>query len=55
MFGKKNPPAAAPTTPPPPMPNGLMSLMTISNELVSVDHNAVNPQVFEMPAGFKKK
>jgi len=56
MFGKKNPPAQAqPTTPPPPMPNGLMQLMTISNELVSVNRNAASPQAFEIPAGFKKK
>ena len=55
MFGKKNQPQPQATTPPPAMPNGLMRLMTIGNELVSVNRGAANPQVFDVPAGFKKK
>jgi hypothetical protein len=56
MFGKKKEPAQAqPTTPPPAMPNGLMRLMTIGNELVSVNRNPANPQSFDVPAGFKKR
>lgn len=57
LFGKKkkeNAPAeqaAAPTT----LPNGLIPLMTLTNELVSVSHAAVSPQMFEVPADFKKE
>jgi hypothetical protein len=55
LFGKKKeaaPPAA--TTPPAAMPGGLMPLMTMSTELVSVNTSAVNPQTFDIPAGFKQ-
>jgi hypothetical protein len=56
LFNKKKEqqPQAAPSTPPPAAPNGLMSLMTVSTELVSIDRNAVSPQSFEVPAGYKK-
>lgn len=55
MFGKKKEQAQpAPTSAPVALPNGMMSLMTVSTELVSVNHNAANPQTFEVPAGFKK-
>lgn len=55
MFKKKeaSPPAAA-TTPPAPLPGGMMPLMSMSTELVSVNQNNVDPQSFEVPAGFKK-
>jgi hypothetical protein len=55
MFGKKKaaqPEAASP--PPQTLPGGLMPLMTISNELVSVSRDPVNPQTFEVPADYKK-
>jgi len=55
LFGKKKKeqePASA--TPPPATPNGLVPLMTVSTELVSVNRNAVNPQTFEVPAEYKK-
>lgn len=54
LFGKKKEAAPAATTPAPAMPGGLMPLMTMSTELVSVNTGAVNPQSFEVPAGFKK-
>jgi hypothetical protein len=56
MFGKKKDPAqpAAPATPPAPLPGGMMSLMSMSTELVSVNQNSVDPQSFEVPAGYKK-
>jgi hypothetical protein len=56
MFGKKKDAAqpAAATTPPAPLPGGMMSLMGMSSELVSVNQNTVDPQSFEVPAGFKK-
>lgn len=55
MFGKKKeaPPAEA-STPPVVLPGGLMSLMSMSLELVSVNRDAVDPQSFELPAGYKK-
>ncbi len=55
MFKKKeaSPPPAA-TTPPAPLPGGMMPLMSMSTELVSVNQNSVDPQSFEVPAGFKK-
>jgi hypothetical protein len=58
MFGKKKEPAqAAPTasTPPATMPGGLIPLMTVSTELVSVNRGPANPQSFEVPADYKKK
>lgn len=55
MFGKKKEQTQpAPTTAPVALPNGMMSLMTVSTELVSVNRNAASPQAFEVPAGFKK-
>lgn len=55
MFGKKKeqPQPAAPAAPAT-LPNGLMSLMTVSTELVSVNRNAASPLAFEVPADFKK-
>lgn len=56
MFGKKKKeaePAPAPVAPQT-MPGGLMPLMTVSTELVSVNTGAVDPAVFEIPAGYKK-
>lgn len=55
LFGKKKeaaPPAA--TTPALSMPGGLMPLMTVSTQLVSVSTAPASPQSFEVPAGFKK-
>ncbi|MBL8265732.1 hypothetical protein [Steroidobacter sp.] len=55
MFGKKK--AAAthePTAMPAQLPGGLMSLMGMSSELVSVTNQALAPQTFEPPAGYKK-
>jgi hypothetical protein len=56
MFGKKKE-AAQPTqtTPEPTLPGGLMPLMSMSTELVSVSRNAADPQAFEVPAGYKQK
>jgi hypothetical protein len=56
LFGKKKEaqPAAA-ATPPAQMPGGLVPLMTVGTELVSVTAGAVNPQTFEVPADYKKK
>jgi hypothetical protein len=56
MFGKKKEaaPAEAATTPPVELPGGLMSLMGMSLELVSVSRDSVDPQSFELPAGYKK-
>ncbi len=59
MFGKKKkdaaPPPAQPAVAPAAMPGGLVPFMTVSTELISVNRNAVNPQTFEVPAGFKKR
>jgi hypothetical protein len=54
MFKKKEPAQPAASTPPPPMPGGLMPLMTMSTELVSISRDAVSPQTFEVPADYKK-
>jgi hypothetical protein len=56
MFGKKKaaPPTEAATTPPVVLPGGLMSLMGMSLELVSVNRDSVDPQSFDVPAGYKK-
>jgi hypothetical protein len=61
MFHKKsdNPPpadASAPATAAPPaaLPPGMIPLMTMSSELVSVSTAAVDPGVFQVPADFKK-
>jgi hypothetical protein len=58
LFGKKKEPAQAapaPTAAPATMPGGLIPLMTISTELVSVNRGPANPQSFEVPADFKKQ
>jgi hypothetical protein len=55
MFKKKQEqpqPQAAP--PPATMAGGLMPLMTMSNELVSISRDAAGPQSFEVPADYKK-
>jgi hypothetical protein len=57
VFGRKKeqqPQPQAAATPPATMPGGLMPLMTLSNELLSVNRGAVDPASFEPPAGFKK-
>ncbi|HEY0684440.1 MAG TPA: hypothetical protein VGD45_19040 [Steroidobacter sp.] len=55
MFGKKKQPQPeAAAMPPAQLPGGLMSLMGMSTELVSVNNKAVDPQAFEVPAGYKK-
>jgi len=56
MFGRKKEPAQpAAATPPATMPGGLMPLMTVSTELLSVTKGAVSPAMFEIPSDFKKK
>ena len=56
MFGKKKEAEPAPAAVPAPqtMPGGLMPLMTVSTELISVNTGAADPALFEVPAGFKK-
>lgn len=54
MFGKKKAPPPEAAAPPAPLPGGLMSLMGMSTELLSVSTNALDPQSFELPAGYKK-
>ena len=54
MFGKKKAPPPEAAAPPAQLPGGLMSLMGMSTELVSVSSNALDPQSFELPAGYKK-
>ena len=56
MFGRKKQPAApAPeTAPPAQLPGDMLSLMSMSNELVSVRSDSIDPQLFEPPAGYKK-
>jgi hypothetical protein len=56
MFGgkKKAEPAPEPTTPPTTMPGGLISLMSLTTELVSVSRDAIPPATFELPPGLKK-
>ena len=36
------------------MAGGLMPLMTMSTELVSISRDAVSPQSFEVPGDYKK-
>jgi hypothetical protein len=57
LFKKKEPAQAAPTAAAPPatMPGGLIPLMTVSTELVSVNRGPANPQSFEVPADYKKE
>ncbi|HKE95045.1 MAG TPA: hypothetical protein VKB34_12105, partial [Povalibacter sp.] len=56
VFGKKKEAAAQPaaTTPPPATINGLIPMMTISTELISVNRNAAPSQAFEVPTDYKK-
>lgn len=55
MFGKKKEQAQpASNTPPAAAPNGLIQLMTVSTELISVSRNPASAQTFEVPADFKK-
>jgi hypothetical protein len=55
MFGKKKEAAPPPpTTPPAAAPDGLMPLMTVSTELLSVSRSAVSPQTFEVPGDYKQ-
>ena len=49
--GACSPPEA---TPPAQLPGGLMSLMSMSNELVSVSGSSIDAQSFEPPTGYKK-
>ena len=56
IFGKKKQaeqPVAEAT--PAVLPGGLIPLMTVSTELVSVNKGAASPQAFEIPADYKKK
>lgn len=54
MFGKKKETAPPPSsTPPTAAPDGLMPLMTVSTELLSVNRAAVSPQTFEAPSDYK--
>jgi hypothetical protein len=46
--------AAAPAAAAAPMPDGMVPVITMSSELVSVSTAAVDPSVFEVPADFKK-
>jgi hypothetical protein len=46
--------APAASSAPPPLPDGMTPIITMSSELVSVSTDAVDPGVFEIPAGFKK-
>jgi hypothetical protein len=59
LFQKKkdNPDVAAPAasaSAPVAMPPGDVALMTVSSQLVSVSTNAVSPDAFTVPTGFKK-
>jgi len=60
LFHKKSdsdaPPAqAAIATPPVPLPPGEVALMTVTTQLVSVSTNSVSPDLFAVPADFKKQ
>lgn len=54
LFGKKKAPAPEAAVPVAPLPNGLMPLMSMSTELISVSNDSIDPQSFEPPAGYKK-
>lgn len=57
MFGKKKEKEAqapAAPVPAPTMPGGLIPLMSVSTELVSVNTSGVDAAKFEIPAGYKK-
>lgn len=57
MFGgkKKDAEAAPPAAPTPARDDGLVDLMTISNEVTRIDTAGVAASSFEVPAGFKAK
>ncbi len=58
LFHKKpaaSPEPATPTAPPAANPDGLIGLLSIGSEIVSASQTPVNPQEFEVPAGFKVK
>ena len=54
MFKKKQEQPQPQAAPPPAMAGGLMPLMSMSNELVSISRDAAAPQTFEVPADYKK-
>ena len=59
MFGKKkkqqeHEPAQQQAAPPPTMAGGLMPLMNMGTELVSITRDAVAPTSFEVPSDYKK-
>jgi hypothetical protein len=54
MFKKKQEQPQPQAAPPPAMAGGLMPLMSMGTELVSISRDAVNPQTFELPADYKK-
>jgi hypothetical protein len=62
LFHRKkddSPPAATADSPPqaapaPALPSGLVPLITMTSELVSVSSDAASPALFEVPADFKK-
>lgn len=54
MFGKKKAPPPEAAVPPATLPGGLMSLMGMSTELLSVSTGSLDPQSFEPPADYKK-
>ena len=54
MFKKKQEQPQAAAAPPPTMAGGLMPLMTMSTELVSISRDPVSPQSFEIPGDYKK-
>jgi hypothetical protein len=58
MFGKKKPAEEAPApnaAPPPPktIGNGLVPLMSVSSEVVSVNMQSLPATTFDVPADFK--
>ena len=54
MFKKKQDAQPQAAAPPPTMAGGLMPLMSMSTELVSISRDAVSPQTFDVPADYKK-
>jgi hypothetical protein len=58
LFGKKKKDEEAatstPAAPPATLPNGMVPIMTMTTELLSVSSASAAPQTFEVPAGFKK-
>jgi hypothetical protein len=46
---------AAPATPPVPLPPGEVALMTVTSQLVSISTDTVSPDLFAVPADFKKQ